>query len=85
MGTVDQQELVERASQGDHEAFGPWGDVLADRAPHVGIGPDDSYILGTPDGGSAALPQLMLDPVAGTSKTMPWTRGSLPSTQRDAP
>jgi dipeptidyl aminopeptidase/acylaminoacyl peptidase len=47
--------------------------------------PDDSYILGTPDGGSAALPQVMLDPVAGTSKTLPWTTVSLPSTQRDAP
>ena len=47
--------------------------------------PDDSYILGTPDGGSSALPQVMLDPVAGTSRTLPWTSVSLPSTQRDAP
>jgi dipeptidyl aminopeptidase/acylaminoacyl peptidase len=47
--------------------------------------PDDSYILGTPDGGSAALPQVMLDPVKGTSRTLPWTSVSLPSTQRDAP
>jgi len=27
----------------------------------------------------------MLDPVAGTSRTLPWTSVSLPSTQRDAP
>ena len=47
--------------------------------------PDDSYILGTPDGGSAALPQVMLDPVKGTSRTLPWTSVSLPSTQRNAP
>jgi Tol biopolymer transport system component len=54
--------------------------------------PDDSYILGTPAGTSADMQvmldpvgQVMLDPVKGTSRTMPWASVSLPSTQRDAP
>jgi hypothetical protein len=48
--------------------------------------PDDSLILGTPtDGSGASLKQVMLDPVAGTSRTLPWTSVSLPSWQRDAP
>ena len=48
--------------------------------------PDDSWILGTPMSGSgAALDQVLLDPVAGTSRTPPWTSASQPSWQRLAP
>jgi Tol biopolymer transport system component len=48
--------------------------------------PDDSSILGTPandDGGY--LDQVLLDPVAGTSRTLAWSSNSLPSWQRKAP
>jgi dipeptidyl aminopeptidase/acylaminoacyl peptidase len=48
--------------------------------------PDDSLILGTPtDAGGAYLDQVLLDPVAGTSRTLPWSSVSLPSWQRVAP
>jgi dipeptidyl aminopeptidase/acylaminoacyl peptidase len=48
--------------------------------------PDDSWILGTPTSDSgAALDQVILDPVAGTSRTLPWTSVSKPSVQRLAP
>jgi dipeptidyl aminopeptidase/acylaminoacyl peptidase len=44
--------------------------------------PDDSSILGTPTGTSD---QVLLDPVAGTSRTLPWASVSQPSWQRLAP
>jgi dipeptidyl aminopeptidase/acylaminoacyl peptidase len=48
--------------------------------------PDDSLILGTPtDSSGAFIDQVMLDPVAGTSRTVPWRSVSLPSWQRLAP
>ncbi len=48
--------------------------------------PDDSLILGTPSNASGAfLNQVLLDPVAGTSRTLPWTSVSQPSWQRLAP
>ena len=48
--------------------------------------PDDLSILGTPsDGAGRPLPQVLLDPVAGTSNTVPWTTVSHPTWQRLAP
>jgi Tol biopolymer transport system component len=51
--------------------------------------PDDSMILGTPaDEEGANLEQVLLDPVAGTSRTLPWNSDSddsAPSFQRLAP
>ena len=48
--------------------------------------PDDSSILGTPTSTSGTrLDQIILDPVAGTSRTAPWTSVSQPSWQRVAP
>jgi Tol biopolymer transport system component len=48
--------------------------------------PDDSSILGTPASVSGALlAQVLLDPVAGTSRTLPWQSVSQPSWQRLAP
>ncbi len=46
--------------------------------------PDDSSILGTPTDVSATtmLDQVILDPVTGTSRTLPWTSVSQPSWQR---
>ena len=48
--------------------------------------PDDSLILGTPvDEDGANLEQVLLDPVAGTSRALPWNSdrdGSAPSWQR---
>ena len=48
--------------------------------------PDDSSILGTPlDSSGAALDQVLLDPVANTSRTVSWKSVSPPSWQRLAP
>jgi Tol biopolymer transport system component len=48
--------------------------------------PDDSSILGTPASVSGeTLDQVLLDPVAGTSRTLPWASVSQPSWQRVAP
>jgi hypothetical protein len=48
--------------------------------------PDDSRILGLPtDATGAFMKQVLLDPVAGTSETVPWESVSLPSWQRRAP
>jgi hypothetical protein len=45
--------------------------------------PDDSLILGTPaDSSGAGLDQVLLDPVAGTSRTLSWKSLSQPSWQR---
>jgi Tol biopolymer transport system component len=48
--------------------------------------PDDSWILGRPeDPSGASLDQVLLDPVAGTSRSAPWQSVSQPSVQRLAP
>jgi hypothetical protein len=48
--------------------------------------PDDSTILGTPWNTSGdLLGQLLLDPVHGTSRLVPWSSDSQPSWQRLAP
>jgi len=47
--------------------------------------PDDKSILGAPMLGSGTPDQVLLDPVAGTFRTLPWTSLSLPSWQRLAP
>jgi Tol biopolymer transport system component len=48
--------------------------------------PDDSLILGTPTNLSGAfVNQVLLDPVTGTSRTVPWQSVSRPSWQRLAP
>jgi Tol biopolymer transport system component len=48
--------------------------------------PDDSLILGTPtDPAGNVLDQVLLDPVSGTSRTLPWTSTSTPTWQRLAP
>jgi len=48
--------------------------------------PDDTWILGTPeDTYGTALDQVLLDPVAGTTRTVPWKTVSDPSVQRLAP
>ena len=48
--------------------------------------PNDSSILGTPvDSSGAFLDQVLLDPAAGTSRTVPWASVSQPSWQRLAP
>lgn len=48
--------------------------------------PDDSLILGTPtDRQGAPLDQVLLDPVTGSSKTVPWNSASRPTWQRLAP
>jgi dipeptidyl aminopeptidase/acylaminoacyl peptidase len=48
--------------------------------------PDDSVILGTPaDASGNLLDQVLLDPVGGTSRTLPWASVSRPSWQRLAP
>ena len=48
--------------------------------------PDDSSILGTPTNVSGTmLDQVLLDPVTGTSRTLPWASVSQPSWQRVAP
>jgi Tol biopolymer transport system component len=48
--------------------------------------PDDSKIIGRPGGTTGTpLQQLILDPVAGTSRSAPWTSTSDPTWQRLAP
>ena len=48
--------------------------------------PDDSLILGTPaDPSGVVLDQILLDPVHGTSRTLPWASTSRPTWQRLAP
>ena len=48
--------------------------------------PDDTSILGTPaDASGNLLHQVLLDPVNGTSRTLPWASVSQPSWQRLAP
>jgi Tol biopolymer transport system component len=48
--------------------------------------PDDAWILGTPeDPSGATLDQVLLDPVAGTSRAVSWKSVSQPSVQRLAP
>ena len=48
--------------------------------------PDDLSILGTPTNDTGAhLDQVLLDPVAGTFRTVPWASISQPSWQRRAP
>jgi dipeptidyl aminopeptidase/acylaminoacyl peptidase len=48
--------------------------------------PDDTSILGTPaDASGNLLDQVLLDPVNGTSRTLPWASVSQPSWQRLAP
>ena len=48
--------------------------------------PDDTSILGTPaDASGNVLDQVLLDPVNGTSRTVPWASVSQPSWQRLAP
>ena len=48
--------------------------------------PDDASILGTPlDRSGATLDQVLLDPVAGTSRAVPWKSVSQPTWQRLAP
>jgi Tol biopolymer transport system component len=47
--------------------------------------PDDSLILGARGEDGAHIDQVLLDPVAGTSRTLPWSSVSLPSWQRIAP
>ena len=48
--------------------------------------PDDRSILGTPaDTSGAIVDQVMLDPAAGTSRTLLWQSVSQPSWQRIAP
>jgi dipeptidyl aminopeptidase/acylaminoacyl peptidase len=56
--------------------------------------PDDSLILGAPTNERGAygdqvllgpVDQVLLDPVAGTSRTLPWSSVSLPSWQRITP
>ena len=45
--------------------------------------PDDTSILGTPaDASGTILNQVLLDPVAGTSKTPSWTSAGEPTWQR---
>jgi dipeptidyl aminopeptidase/acylaminoacyl peptidase len=45
--------------------------------------PDDTSILGTPrDVSGATLDQVLLNPVAGTSRPLPWTSVSQPTWQR---
>ena len=45
--------------------------------------PDDTSILGTPaDASGTALDQVLLDPVAGTSRTPSWTSVAQPTWQR---
>ena len=62
------------------------GTIDAAGVPSAEWAPDDSSILVTPvDGSGAALDQVLLDPVAGTSRTLPWSSTSLPSWQRLAP
>jgi dipeptidyl aminopeptidase/acylaminoacyl peptidase len=47
--------------------------------------PDDSSILGTPtDATGVFLPQVMVDPRAGTATDVPWTTTSSPAWQRIA-
>ena len=47
--------------------------------------PDDSLILGARGEDGAHTDQVLLDPVAGTFRTLPWSSVSLPSWQRIAP
>ncbi len=48
--------------------------------------PDDTFILGTPsDAAEQPLDQVLLDPVTGASRTVPWSSVSNPSWQRLAP
>jgi Tol biopolymer transport system component len=47
--------------------------------------PDDSLILGATGDDGAHLDQVLLDPIAGTSRSLPWSSVSLPSWQRIAP
>ena len=48
--------------------------------------PDDTSILGTPANSLGEhLDQVLLDPLTGTSTTVPWTTSSRPSWQRLAP
>jgi TolB protein len=47
--------------------------------------PDDSAILGTPSGTlGELLPQVVLDPIAGTTIAVPWSSTSSPAWQRVA-
>jgi Tol biopolymer transport system component len=48
--------------------------------------PDDSAILGTPGvAPGQVMPQVMLDPLTGNSRAVPWTSDSDPAWQRLAP
>ncbi len=48
--------------------------------------PDDTSVLGNPaDASGRAMPQVLLDPLTGKSRTMPWTTSSSPAWQRLAP
>ncbi len=61
----------------------PGGGIGAGNVSDWEWAPDDTSILGTPtDDIGRTLPQLLLDPVAGTSRTAPWGSVSQPSWQR---
>jgi hypothetical protein len=48
--------------------------------------PDDSSILGRPTSVAGTVQdQILLNPVTGTSRTLPWASVSQPSWQRVAP
>lgn len=48
--------------------------------------PDDRSVLGNPaDAAGQAMPQVILDPLTGKSRSMPWTTSSRPAWQRLAP
>ena len=62
------------------------GSIMSECCAAWAWAPDDSLILGTPtDPTGRPLDQVMLDPVDGTSRTLPWSSVSLPSWQRLAP
>jgi Tol biopolymer transport system component len=62
------------------------GSILAECCSSWAWAPDDSLILGSPtDPAGRPLDQVMLDPVDGTSRTLPWSSVSIPSWQRLAP
>ena len=63
----------------------PWpgGGIGAGNVSDWEWAPDDNSILGTPTNASGStLDQVLLDPVAGTSRTPPWASVSQPSWQR---
>ncbi|MEX1169715.1 MAG: hypothetical protein WEE50_06205 [Chloroflexota bacterium] len=62
------------------------GDLNAECCSVWEWAPDDSVILGNPvDSTGKLLDQLLLDPVSGASRTVPWTTTSTPTWQRLAP